>query len=314
MRAPNGTDPAERFAQAAALLPHELRQGLERLPEWDKAQAEEFRLRVGRPPMVSWPEGERPIPGCENRPICPADLGLALEVASQASAHTVLDRVRDGFVTIRGGHRIGLCGSGVMDHGELHNLRQLSSMAIRIAHEVWGAAEEVLPQLLSQGQLQSAILLSPPGGGKTTLLRDIIRRVSDGVGVAPLRVGVADERGELAAVYDGMPMNDVGLRTDVMDGCPKGPALLMLLRGMNPQVLAADEITAREDAEALEQATGCGVILLCTAHGGAVEDLYRRPLYRRMVENGTFQKVVLIEVRNGKRRYRVESLERGLRC
>ena len=314
MSAPEVKDAVERFVQASTLLPYALRQGVSLLSEWDKARAEEFRLRVARAPTVSLPEGEVPIPGCEHTLIRPEDLALVLEVASQASAHTVLDRVRDGFVTVRGGHRVGLCGSGVVEHGEICNLRQLSSMSIRIAREVPGAAETVLPQLLEGGMLQSTVILSPPGGGKTTLLRDLIRRVSSGVGTAPLRVGVADERGELAAMWDGVPMNDVGRCTDIMDGCPKGPALLMLLRAMNPQVLAADEITAPVDAQALEQAAGCGVVLLCTAHGGSLADIRRREATRHLVERGIFRKAVLIERHGGQRCCRVESLAGSIPC
>ena len=303
---------AERFEQAAALLPWALRQGADRLSKGDKARAEELRLRVGRPPSAVWPEGERPLPGLEDTPVQPGDLSLVLEVATQASVHTVLDRVRDGFVTVRGGHRVGLCGTAAVEEGEIRTLRQLSSLAIRVAREVPGAAEGVLPQLLEGGELQSAVLLSPPGGGKTTLLRDLIRRVSDGIGTAPLRVGVADERGELAAMYNGTPQNDLGARTDILDGCPKGPALLMLLRAMNPQVLAADEITAPADAEALAQAAGCGVKLLCTIHGGSLADLRRRPVCRRLMEEGLFRKVVLLQVREGQRVCRVEDLEGAL--
>lgn len=308
MLAPEEDYAIGQYRQAAELLPYGLRQGVERLPNRDKAQAEEFRLRAGRPLMIAGPDGERPIPGLESSVLSPSDLSLVLEIASQASAHTVLDRVKNGFVTIRGGHRVGLCGSGVVKDGEISNLRQLSSLAIRIAREVPGAGEGVLPQLWESGALQSTLLLSPPGCGKTTLLRDLIRRISDGVDGPPLRVGVADERGELAAMYDGVPMTDVGGRTDVMDGCPKGPALMMLLRGMNPQVLVADEITAPEDVEALEQAAGCGVTLLCSAHGGSLADLQRRPLYRRLLRTGMFHKAVLIELRCGKRHYRVENM------
>lgn len=309
--APKDAYAIEQFERATQLLPYALRQGVERLPDWDKAQAEELRLRSGRPLMVAGPMGERPVPGLENVPLSPVDLSLVLEIASQASAHTVLDRVRNGFVTIQGGHRVGLCGSGVVKDGEISNLRQLSSLAIRIAREVTGAGEGILPQLQEGGVLQSTLILSSPGEGKTTLLRDLIRRISDGVELPPLRVGVADERGELAAMYQGMPMTDIGARTDVMDGCPKAPALMMLLRGMNPQVLAADEITAPEDVEALEQAAGCGVTLFCTAHGGSLNDLQRRGLYRRLLEAGIFQRAIFIGRENGRRRYRVENIGEG---
>ena len=195
---------------------------------------------------------------------------------------------------------MGLCGSAVMKDGEVCNVKQISSLAIRIAREVPGAGAEVLPQLWEAGTLQST-------------LRDLIRRISDGVGGPPLRVGVVDERGELAAMYNGVPMTQVGIRTDVMDGCPKAAGLMMLLRGMNPQVLAADEITAPEDVEALEQAAGCGVALLCSAHGGTPDDLRRRPLYRRLLAGGIFRQAVLIELRGGRRNYRVVPLEEGLR-
>ena len=266
---------AVRFRQAAALLPPHLRRPVERLDGTSQARVEELRLRAGRPLTLVCPEGERTVPGAE-APVRSMDLSLVLEIATQASAHTALERVRNGFFTVRGGHRIGICGSGVVRDGEVRNLRQLSSLAIRVAREVPGLSAAVLDRLWSGGVLQSTLLLSPPGGGKTTLLRDLIRAVSDGEGGPALRVGVADERGELAAMYQGEPQFSIGRQTDVLDGCPKGPALLMLLRGMNPQVLAADEITAPEDAAALEMAANCGVSLLCTAHAGSLEELKAR--------------------------------------
>ena len=274
---------AVRFRQAAALLPPHLRRPVERLDGTSQARAEELRLRAGRPLTLVCPEGERTVPGAE-APVRSMDLSLVLEIATQASAHTALERVRNGFFTVRGGHRIGICGSGVVRDGE------------------------VLDRLWSGGVLQSTLLLSPPGGGKTTLLRDLIRAVSDGEGGPALRVGVADERGELAAMYQGEPQFSIGRQTDVLDGCPKGPALLMLLRGMNPQVLAADEITAPEDAAALEMAANCGVSLLCTAHAGSLEELKARPLYRRLLDEGLFRRLVIIERAGRERRYQVVEL------
>lgn len=304
---------AERFAEAAALLPFEFRQAAFGMQDAEKARIEEFRLRLGRPLMVSDLNGEYPVRGCETR-LEPSDLGTVLEIASQASAHTVLDRVKSGFVTIKGGHRVGICGSAVVKDGEIYNLRQISSMSIRIAKEVPDAAAGVLPELVEGGVLQSTLVLSPPGMGKTTLLRDLIRRVSDGVGVLPRRVGVADERGELAAMYDGFPQVSIGARTDVVDGCTKAAALTMLLRGMNPQVLAADEITAAADVSGMEAAAGCGVTLLCTAHGGSASDLWTRPLYRRLMEAKLFQKVVLIRLIDARRHYQVLDLKEDVQC
>lgn len=304
-----------QYEAAAALLPGALRGAAERVPPGEKGRAEEFRLRLGRPAMVSGPEGEHPLPDGEHHRIRAEDLTRVLEIASRASAHTVLDQVRNGFITIRGGHRVGICGNAVVQDGAVHNIRHPSSLSIRIAKEVRDAGEGVISQLLDRNGLPvSTLILSPPGGGKTTLLRDLIRRISNGTDAAPLRVGVADERGELAALWEGMPQMDLGDRTDVMDGCPKGTALLMLLRGMTPQVLAVDELTDPADAAALEQAAGCGVTLLCTAHGGGAADLWTRPVYRRLMEAQLFQRVVLIQRQNGRRLCRVSRMEERELC
>lgn len=300
---------AERFLQGAALLPPHLRRGAEGLSASCQTAAEELRLRNGQPLSVCYGDREEIIPACRGTPVRSSDLSQVLEIATQASAHTVLDRVKNGFVTVRGGHRIGLCGSGVVKDGAVTNLRTLSSLSIRIARSAPGAAERVLGQLMEGGKLHSTLILSPPGGGKTTLLRDIIRSVSDGEGISPMRVGIADERGELAAMYDGLPQHDVGCRTDVMDGCPKDVGLLMLLRGMNPQMLAADEITAPADCAALEMAANCGVILLATAHGEGLADLRERPLYRQLLAQNIFSRVITIQRRDRKRVYTVTRLE-----
>ena len=299
-------DPAIPFDQAVSLLPFGLRQLALALPRSARNMAEELRLRAGRPVSVTLPDGEQALPG--SPVISSGDLRAVLEIATQASAHTALERVRHGFVTVRGGHRVGLCGTAVVKDGEIHNLRELSSLNIRIARQVPGIGDEPLRRIRSGDALPSVLVLAPPGAGKTTLLRDLIRGLSAGVGGPSLRVGVADERGELGAMYGGTPQLDLGPHTDVIDGCPKANGLIMLLRSMNPQVLAADEITAPEDIEALEMAAGCGAALLATAHGRGMEDLRRRPLYARLLERKIFQKLLLIERVNGTRRYRLEDL------
>ncbi len=293
------------WRQAAQILPRPLLEGLSALGDGRLESAEEYRLRRGSPMTVLLPEGETETGG----PAVTEDhLRQVLENATQASAHTVLDRVRQGFVTLRGGHRIGLCGTAACKEGEIVTLRYLSSLNIRIARQIRGQAAKLLPELTEDGRIVSTLILAPPGAGKTTLLRDLIRVLSDGEGIGPHRVGVADERGEIAALWRGEPQLDVGRRTDVMDGCPKAQGLSILLRGMNPQVLAADEITDPQDAEALVRAAGCGVELIATAHGARKETLQKRPVYRGLLEAGVFRRLVVIERRRGGRAVRVEGL------
>ncbi len=293
---------AERLDQAARLLPGPLRQRVAALPLERRAEVEELRLRRGRPLSFLTSEGEIFLP---DTAVTGRDLDTVLELASASSVHTVLAQVKNGFVAVPGGHRLGLCGTGVVEGGALTNLRELSSLSLRIAREFRGLCWEVLPKLWGARGLESTLILSPPGGGKTTLLRDLIRAISAGEGCPPRRVGVADERGELAAVANGEPALDIGPRSDVMSACPKAVGMMTLLRGMNPQVLAVDEITQPEDVEAMLQAAGCGVALLATAHGGSLADLDRRPLYRRLMAQGIFGRVVLIENAADGRRYSV---------
>jgi len=295
------------YEQASAVLPAHLHRCAQDLPNDQKARAEELRLRLGHPISYLFQGQEIDLPGCP--PVSEDDLRRVLEIASQASVHTVLERIRQGFVTIRGGHRIGLCGTAVVEGGTILNLRFLSSLSIRICRPVNGISDPLIPQLLEHGIFQNTLILAPPGAGKTTLLRDMIKNLSDGVYIPPMRVGVADERGELAAVWEGRAELDLGRHTDVMDGCHKALGLLLLLRGMNPQVLATDEITSPEDMEAARQVVGCGVTLLATAHGSSVKDLSLRPIYRGILQEGLFHRVVLIRCSpDGTRRCTVEEL------
>lgn len=293
------------FTQAVSVLPQRLRQAVMALPIVLQAQVEEVRLRVGLPLSVVLPEGEQFLQGGN---IVATELDQLLEIASRTSVHSVIEQVRRGYLTLIGGHRLGLCGTAVMREGEIHILRRLSSANLRIARQFIGSAVTILPQITTDIGIANTLILAPAGMGKTTLLRDIIRTISMGEGIAPLRVGLADERGEVAALRDGIPQLDVGCRTDVVEGCPKDKALLLLLRAMNPQVLAVDEITAPEDVVALVQAVGCGASVLATAHGTSRKDLERRPLYQTLLDAKVFEQLVTIQRCNGSRKYSVEAL------
>lgn len=301
----NGMDERKPWEQAAAVLPARLQSGLRTLGEDRLDTLEELRLRRGFPMTALLPQGEAETDG---PPVGEDTLRQVVENATQASAHTALDRVRQGFVTLRGGHRVGLCGSAVKKDGRIVTLRDISSLSIRVARPVVGQARELLPRLTERGIFLSTLILAPPGAGKTTLLRDLVRGLSDGDGGAPLRVGVADERGEIAALWQGEPQLYVGRHTDVMDGCAKAEGLSILIRGMNPQAAAVDEITDPADAQAVIEAAGCGVALIATAHGAASEDLKRRPVYRALLENGVFRRLIVLERRDGGRAARVEAL------
>lgn len=298
-----------RYQQAAALLPLRWQRLCRQVPEEQQAEAEELRLRAGQTLTLLLRGGE--VPAARERPypvVTQTELEQLCDGVTDYSRYAAADTLSRGYLTARGGFRIGVCGTAVLRDGVNTNLRDISSVTIRIAREQPGLSTEVLPQLFREGSFCSTLLLAPPGLGKTTLLRDLIRQVSDGIDCQPLRVALADERGEVAALYQGLPQLDVGARTDVLDGCPKARGLMLLLRAMNPQVLAVDEITAPEDVAALCAAAGCGVTVLATAHGENRADLSRRAVYAPLWERSLFRRLVTIRRGQTGREYLVEEL------
>ena len=279
------------------------------LPPQIRESVEELRVREGRLLALVIAGQEKTPEEWKSRQVTSRDISWILETAGQGSIHTILPQLRQGYVAVEGGNRIGVCGSVVVKDGEVTNFRRISSLAVRFSREVTGIALPLLPRLMEEGRLQSTLILSPPGGGKTTLLRDLIRCISDGNGITPLRVGVADERGEICGMAAGTPQKNVGTRTDIVDGCPRAPALLMLLRGMNPQVLAMDEITENRDLAAAVEAAGCGVVLLATAHGAVPREMKLRPVYRDLLREGIFRRFIWISMADGRRQYRVMTAE-----
>jgi len=284
----------DAWKEAAELLPEKLSAVLRRVP-----QAEELRLRLGKPPGIV--SGGREL--CLSaEPVSRSDLYRILEKATGASLHAAANSLRAGFVSYRG-LRIGICGEAVYNGGQLSGFRNLSSLAIRITHACPPDCGALIDKLL-RPQPESVLICAPPGVGKTSFLRELIRHASE----QSLRVGVIDERNELSASFTGEAQFDLGQGSDVLVGVRKAQGAMLLLRGMNPQIIAMDEITQEEDLRAVEQIAGCGVLLFATVHGQSLTDMKKRPLYQTILENGIFRRLVTIRCVGEKRIYETAAL------
>ncbi len=286
------------FVSAAALLPGELRRAAEALGRSERAVCEELRLRRGREASALLAGREY---GLGTGPVTERDLRAVLEAATGASLHAAAQQLRRGYLSAPGGVRVGVCGTAVWGESGMENVREISSLALRVPRAVPGCADGIWPALTAGG-FASALIVSPPGGGKTTLLRELVRRLSGG----GWRVAVADERGEIADAWSGLPAFDVGPRTDVLTGAPKAQAVGLLLRAMGPQVIAVDEVGDSGEAAALLEAARGGVRVLAAAHG-CREEIPAGPC-RELLRSGVFRRLVWIESCRGVRRYTAEEL------
>lgn len=269
--------------------------------EMNKIQ--EIRLNVGQPLLLQYDgeeicldaQGKRVRELKRAHRITESQVKETFEFMCCHSVYAYEEEIRQGFLTVEGGHRIGIAGQAVWEHGKIRQLKYISALNIRLASEKIGSAQEVLKELYQQGIFCHTLLLGPPRCGKTTLLRDCIRLLSEGnKGQAGVRVGVVDERGEIASCYHGVPQNDLGSRTDVLDRFPKSQGISMLIRTMSPAVIAVDEIGTREDMDALMEASLSGCRILATIHGTDMEEVFMRPMLSGISLEKFFQRFVVL--------------------
>ncbi|MGI9860027.1 stage III sporulation protein AA [Moorella naiadis] len=302
-QAPAGA--ADPLASLPGLLPPAITAALENLPGGIKASLEEIRLRRERPLQVRWSGGEgwvtaggqlTPDPDLACR-VTAGDLGRTIEALTRSSLYALEEELRSGYITISGGHRVGLVGEAVVSRGEVRTLKNFAGLNLRLARALPGCARGLVPYLLAGERPLHTLLLSPPRCGKTTILRDIIRLFSSGIpaiNFAGVNVGVVDERSEIAGCWLGVPQLDVGPRTDVLDRCPRAAGMLMLLRAMGPEVIATDEIGRPEELAAIQDILNAGVTVLASVHAGSLEELSNRPGWGDLLEQGFWQRLVLL--------------------
>ena len=275
------------FEEAATFLPQKFRAAVQTLATEEKRNARELRLRAGCGFTVFVNGAEKTL----LQGVTAEDLSDVLELATESSLHCARTSVAQGFVTVRGGHRVGICGSVVKNADGVLGIRELSSVSIRIAKEIKGISDSVYGEVMKKGSFRNTLIVAPPGCGKTTLLRDLVRSLSN----AGMRISLVDERGEIAAKYRGVPQLDVGRCTDVLDGVDKARGSMMLLRAMTPDVIAMDEISDEADCRAVKSIFGCGTGILATAHGKNLSELMRRDTYRELFDMKVFECVITLE-------------------
>ncbi|NMA66212.1 MAG: stage III sporulation protein AA [Clostridiaceae bacterium] len=298
-----------------AYLPERIRHAVEKIDDRYIRELEELRIRAGLPLMGVFsgydcfigPDGQLSDKTGHALIVSPEEVTNLFYLLCEHSVYAYQEDINRGFITIKGGHRAGICGTIVYQDEKIIGVRDISSINIRLARQLKGCADSIFNCIIRNSHdIYNTLILSPPRCGKTTLLRDLARSISQGGrDFKGLRTAVIDERSEIAAIYKGIPQNDLGPRTDILNGCRKKDGIEIALRGMSPHVIIVDELGHQEDAEAVKMAWNAGVRIIATVHAFSLEDYKRRFGVDQLAFRNGFERIILLGINNGKRWIRV---------
>lgn len=296
------------------ILPETIGNSIKQFLMEDKIQ--EIRIKVGKPIILNLAFEERVLDYIPTK----EDLRYLITKISNYSLYAFEEEIKQGYITLKGGHRVGLAGECVMSKGEVRTIKNISSINIRICREIIGASNKIMKLIAEGDRVYNTLIVSPPKCGKTTILRDIAKNLSNGmyqINLKGKKVTIVDERSEIAACYNGIPQMNVGIRTDILDNCLKKSGMIMAIRSLSPEVLICDEIGTEGDLEALNMAFNSGVNIIVTVHGYDINDIYNRKVFKELIDNYVLERIILLSNRRGagtiEKVYKI-SRGKGLQC
>lgn len=255
---------------------------------------EEIRIRNNKPIILKYNTFEKITKHITSS----QEILEILRFICENSVYSYQNQITQGFITIKGGHRVGITGSCVVEDSKIININYICSLNFRISRQVLGSSNDFLKHVLNKDEntIYNTLIVSPPGAGKTTLLRDLVRNIATGIeDFKPINVGIVDERGEIASLYKGIPQNDIGIKSDVIENINKSVGMKILIRSMSPNVIVADEIGTVEDVESINYAICSGIKCIFTAHGSSFEDLILNPILEKIIKMNVIEKIIILD-------------------
>lgn len=297
----------EIFYQVIDYISKDLRDSLINVADIYKKDIEEIRLRTNSPINIFLnnknyflkKNGFLCLNPKEGMIVNQEHLSKTFQLITNYSIYSLEDEIRNGFITLKGGHRVGIGGKVIYGKDRIEGIKNISSLNFRIGREKIGISKDLIHHLFdTKGDFQNTLIISPPQCGKTTLLRDMIKNLSDGmdeIGLDGFKIGLIDERSEIAGTYNGIPQKSVGVRTDILDSCRKSLGIIMMIRSMSPDIIAVDEIGSKEDVLSIQEALRAGIKLVATIHGYSIDDIRDRASMKELFKDKVFKRYIVLD-------------------